>query len=243
MAGTTVPPPIPSIARRGEWSIGMVLDVYWHFGSVGDHYLGRILAGLDPNSKSFDALPPHWTCTNPMSDDGIKRGMEMTFGGMLEEHPGFVPVLLRTFACIVYHSQGLIEQMVRCPGHDFAKLALLHDRDLLDELMLLVTIDPTEGVMMERTGIPPHVNHARQLGLLMEQMGMLMDTVSSQNETLVTSVTTALENRAWESGHVTGDRLKTILSEYKDDTIKAVNTKLEELQRNLKSRGNLVPSR
>jgi hypothetical protein len=36
VAGTTVPPPIPSVANRGEWSIGMVLDVYWHFGSVGD---------------------------------------------------------------------------------------------------------------------------------------------------------------------------------------------------------------
>ena len=38
-SGTTAPPPVPSIARRGEWSMGAVLDVYWHFSEPGDHYL------------------------------------------------------------------------------------------------------------------------------------------------------------------------------------------------------------
>lgn len=33
MSGTTAPPSIPSVARRGEWSFGSVLDVYWHFNS------------------------------------------------------------------------------------------------------------------------------------------------------------------------------------------------------------------
>ena len=36
-SGTTAPPPISSIARRGEWSMGKVLDVYWHFSEPGDH--------------------------------------------------------------------------------------------------------------------------------------------------------------------------------------------------------------
>ena len=35
-SGTTMAPSIPSIARRGEWSIGKILDVYWHFLSSGD---------------------------------------------------------------------------------------------------------------------------------------------------------------------------------------------------------------
>ena len=34
-SGTTCPPPIPSIAPCGEWSVGSVLDVYWHFLSQG----------------------------------------------------------------------------------------------------------------------------------------------------------------------------------------------------------------
>ena len=39
-SGTTMSPSIPAIARRGEWSIGKVLDCYWHFDHVGDEYLG-----------------------------------------------------------------------------------------------------------------------------------------------------------------------------------------------------------
>ena len=31
VSGTTNPPPISSVARRGEWSMVKVLDVYWHF--------------------------------------------------------------------------------------------------------------------------------------------------------------------------------------------------------------------
>jgi hypothetical protein len=55
-SGTTLPPPTSSIAVRGEWSLGKILDIYWHFAKPGDHYLGRCLAGLDPNSEDF-AIP------------------------------------------------------------------------------------------------------------------------------------------------------------------------------------------
>ena len=57
-SGTTVPPPITSVAGRPEWSLGKVLDVYMHFMEPGDHYLGRILSGLDPMKQDFTALPP-----------------------------------------------------------------------------------------------------------------------------------------------------------------------------------------
>jgi hypothetical protein len=39
------PPPVSSIAARGEWSLGRVLDLYWHFAEPGDTFLGCILAG------------------------------------------------------------------------------------------------------------------------------------------------------------------------------------------------------
>ena len=52
VSGTTHAPSLPSVARRGEWSQGVVLDVYLHFASAGDHYLGRILACLKPNQNN-----------------------------------------------------------------------------------------------------------------------------------------------------------------------------------------------
>jgi hypothetical protein len=68
VSGTTSSPSLPSIARRGEWSLGALLDVYWHFASIGDHYLGHILAGFDPNIPDFGTLPPHWTTFSPLSN-------------------------------------------------------------------------------------------------------------------------------------------------------------------------------
>ena len=57
---TTPPPPIASIANRGDWSLGKVLDVYWQFDEAGDAYPGCWLCGLDPNHRTFSLLPPHW---------------------------------------------------------------------------------------------------------------------------------------------------------------------------------------
>jgi len=76
VSGTTAAPSLPSIAQQGEWSMGQVLDVYWHFLKVGDQYLGRVLACLDPNSFEFGSLPPHWNITNPMDNKYIRAGME-----------------------------------------------------------------------------------------------------------------------------------------------------------------------
>jgi hypothetical protein len=33
-SATTCPPPVSSIAARGEWSLGGVLDLYWHFSAL-----------------------------------------------------------------------------------------------------------------------------------------------------------------------------------------------------------------
>lgn len=74
VSGTTLSPSLPSVARRGEWSQGLVLDVYWHFAAVGDHYLGRILAGLQPNDAGFATLPPHFKMPDPMGNAGKAAG-------------------------------------------------------------------------------------------------------------------------------------------------------------------------
>ena len=58
VSGTTCLPPVSSFAKRGECSIGKVLEVYWHLSEPGDHYLCQILAGMDPKKASFGDLPP-----------------------------------------------------------------------------------------------------------------------------------------------------------------------------------------
>ena len=60
-SGTTVPPPLTSVFLRGEWSMGVVQDIYWKFCQIWNQYLGRVMSCLDPNSTNFNALPPHFT--------------------------------------------------------------------------------------------------------------------------------------------------------------------------------------
>ena len=157
-----------------------MLDVRWHFASTGDHCLGRILAGLDPNQPSFGILPPHWTTSNPLENDLIKRAVAMLYGPILvacdgkPENPA--GLLLRCLASLIFHSGALMEVMVKHPGHDFSKISILqHDHELLDGLKELVTTDPTPEVMTVATGMPPHVGTAQQLSKV---LNVLTDLVS-----------------------------------------------------------------
>jgi hypothetical protein len=69
-------------------------------------------------------------------------------------------LLLRCLPSLVFHSDALLEVMVKHPGHDFAKISILHDRELLDGLKKLMTTDPTPEVMTVATGMPPHMGMA-----------------------------------------------------------------------------------
>jgi hypothetical protein len=74
---TTAPPPTPSIILRGEWSLGEVLDIYWKYAESGDQYLGRVLAGFQPNNTSFVLLPPHFTVG--FENSRVKKGVLLCF--------------------------------------------------------------------------------------------------------------------------------------------------------------------
>ena len=82
-SGTTCPPPIPSVAGRGEWSMGNVFDVYWTFAHAGYLYIGRILAGLDPNSANFACIPPHFE--EGMENPHISEAMNLCFKNVMKK--------------------------------------------------------------------------------------------------------------------------------------------------------------
>lgn len=51
-SGTTHAPVVPtSVAHQGDWSMGKVFDIYWRFLPQGDHYLGQVLSGNDPERR------------------------------------------------------------------------------------------------------------------------------------------------------------------------------------------------
>jgi hypothetical protein len=113
-SATTCPPLFTSIAARGEWSMGKVLDVYFQFAQGGDHYLGQLLSLKDPNSIDFNTPCPHW---KDPAHPTVLEALELTFGKVFTEHSatshdpqGVLSLLL---ASMVHHSSwmlGVIEK-------------------------------------------------------------------------------------------------------------------------------------
>jgi hypothetical protein len=234
VSGTTVTPSLPSVARRGEWSQGAVLDVYWHFASIGDHYLGRILACLPSHDKRFATLPPHWNTAQPLSNPHISRAMTILYGPLMVRYRGKnndpTPMLLRCLACLVHHADSLLDVMLTSPGHDMAKLTLLHDVDLIGFLKPLVTLDPTPMVMTTPTGVPPHIELASMMSQVLDLTTELMSSLRLQTGELIANVQKAIEEKAWESGHITGSRLKEMLEKFQGDQLTKIDSRLLDMQ-------------
>jgi len=232
-SGTTCPPPVSSIAARGEWSLGKVLDLYWHFAEPGDTYLGRVLAGLDPNSPEFATLPPHWKTSNPMANEKINEGMNLMFATILQKWSGTpvdpTGVLLVCLASVVYHSEFLKEIAVEFPGHPFSLIPLLSNPQLLGELNELVTLE-RGGQMTTPTGIPPHVTSAVMMQKIFELCETTLKTIKSLTEDIKVSVKEAFEEKAEENGQVTGERLKNMLDEYQNSMTDLIEKKLTALR-------------
>ena len=57
----------------------MMFEIYLGFAKPGDQYLGRLLAGLLPNSAKFAAIPPHFRVG--MENEHIREAIIYAFMG------------------------------------------------------------------------------------------------------------------------------------------------------------------
>ena len=173
-----------------------------------------------------------------MRNEDVSHAMTLLFGPILAKHGGSASdptaMLLRCAACIVYHSESLLSQMVSHPGHSFTKIAILHDRDRLERLNNLVTTEPTHGVMDKATGIPPYVGLASKIKEILSQTIILAQVQKEQETTLVAALESAIDNKAWDSGNITGSRLREILDSYQFQSSKLVDVRLKSVDTQLK---------
>lgn len=116
---------LPSVFHQGEFSLGVIQDIYFKFAEKGDHVLGRILAGLDPDSVTFDVLPPHFVNTD---DKHIKQAMELCFGNILSmlgnEDTFMYPILMRCLASLIHHEQNIRVIIEKNPKHPWRCLPI-----------------------------------------------------------------------------------------------------------------------
>ena len=228
-SATTSPPPLPSIASRGDWSLGKVLDIYWQFAEAGDAYLGRCLSGLDPNDSNFSVLPPHWTVESPLDDDDIAAGLKLMYGEVIRHHPRSMALLVRLLAAVTYSSDWLMDFTIANRGHPFSAIPLLQNPDLLRRLKAKVTIEPTES-MRTPTGVPPHVKQLNLMTTLLKLCQTTLEKVNDQAETVRLSIFDALENRALENGTITRNHIFEVLEEFRNKISDDVGRQIQILR-------------
>jgi hypothetical protein len=214
-----------------------VLDLYWHFAEPGDTFLGRVLAGLDPNGEEFATLPPHWIMDDPLSNDRIKEAMNLMFATILQRWGGTevdpTGILLYFLASVVWHSDWLKEMAAKHPGHPFSMIPILSTPELLRDLKELVTLEP-KGNVKSATGIPPHIQNASVAKKILSLCEATLEAVKGMIETVKTSVKDAFEEKAAENGQVTGERLKQMLDEHQESIVQLIDNKLTELRNEMR---------
>jgi hypothetical protein len=227
-SGTTCPPPMSSVAKRGEWTLGQVFDLYFSFAEPGDCFLGRILAGLDAHSPDFAALPPHFK-DDVKSHPAVVEAMMLCFGPIIETHDpqySVSGILYFCLASMVHHIEFIAGKVAQNPQHQFAGIPLLHRADLLDELKGLVSME--EDMTMKATGIPPHVKQAETLKEILKLTQDTLKLIMSQTEDIKNTVREAIAANDVQSGLLTLPVLLEKLDAQQHLLARMVESKLRE---------------
>ena len=169
-----------NIFLRAGWSVGAVQDRYIFSGPGGDQIVGRANAGLDPNSRNFAVLPPHFTKAG--EERMRKIGYAQVVEGWDQIPGGFQRVVAKLIASIVYHEKWLRENLGR--DHPLFCQLIFTKRIVVGEVVHANAVEALRGyvvcgydrcpdTMMQATGIPSHI-------LLGNQMSDLRDAVNVQ---------------------------------------------------------------
>ena len=207
------PPPIPSVLMRGEWSLGKVLEVYWKYSMIGDTYLGRCLAGFNPDEPGFGALPPHFRVG--MENALVMEGMRLSFGRIIDGFggTGIEGALLLFLASIVYHADTfLLPHIANNRNHPFLSIPLLSQPELLKQLREHVTLEPA-GDVMQATGVPRSVHMMDEVRNVYRVIQGFISEIHDLKATLPGRVKNAIQEKGTESGQVTATFVMDRLNE------------------------------
>ena len=116
-SGTTAAPHIASVCNRAGWTMGRVKDTYIKYEAASDHYVGRVVAGLNVHSEDFAVSPPMFKIRASSPNDTPTNNEEQDSTSCTEEDivrdisilfPYVVTISLRYFArmclaTLLYH--------------------------------------------------------------------------------------------------------------------------------------------
>ena len=207
-------------------------DIYYNFALPGDHYVGRILAGLDPSNTTFRVLPPHFTCG--LENPYIKEAMELCYGKILKSRKNldFLPgIFLLFLASIVYHETWLKNFILHNKKHAFSNLFILQNTDLLQNLKKLVTIEPTDN-MSRPTGVPTHISLEEKMDRILLHNIDFLDQLKAQTTVIREAIKEAIQENDLLSGTVTMPILTEKLDGLQTSIIKFIQSTVGKISNN-----------
>ena len=249
-SGTTLPASLAAIANRGEWTISMMFEVYLGFAEPGDQYLGRLLAGLLPNSSEFGVIPPHFICG--MENKFVAEAMNTCFRGILDDkrkdgngvllRSNTKAMLLRCLACMVHHSDGLLKIIEENPGHVLGSIPILSNKHLRYELKKLITSEPSERIRMA-TGIPPHVEAMTMIKSLTSLVRQERDERLQHYEEIKSVIADKIEQVAEENGQITRPLVLKMFGDFQTTVESSISSKIEALLEAIDNRSTFGKNR
>lgn len=205
-SGTTAAPPTMAIHLRAGWTFTSVQDRYIHVEAAGDQYVGRTITGLPILDSNFAISPPYFK-SKPNEFDQI---MQCNFINLPSHLSKVVEYCL---ASIVYHKDYLINNFKNT--HPLFKTTLFRDRNLLALLHTHVHVNQgsmiTNNGVVPLTGIPPHVQLMSQFYNIQQSMETIVGAIRDCSKETVQGVINAIEDRAMIAGHVTPDRIESLI--------------------------------
>jgi hypothetical protein len=186
-AGFIGGPSVVSIFLRAGWSLGNVQDRYLHYCDGGDQFCGRMAALLNmSNGSEFAVLPPRFARPDVITReewDSLSPYIAKNIGGSSAD------VAIRCAAQVVYQWDWVCANVSAYFPIFTSRLVTTGLLNKLRECVLAPTQDSECPVThMVATGVPPHVEIARQLKRAQETIKSLEDTIKAQSEELKTQM-------------------------------------------------------
>jgi hypothetical protein len=234
---------LPSVFHQGEWSLGIVKDIYFKFAEKGDHVLGHILAKLDPDSVTFDVLPPHFINTD---DEHINQAMKLWFGNILsmlgDEDTFMLTILWRCLASLVHHEQSIREVILRNPKHPWRCLPFFTNDELLSHLKSNVTIEPKKGVLEKPTDLTRNTIMLQQVNKLVghfqdnkKEQEREREEMKSAVEDIKAADREAIEEQALLNGLLTYALFTSIIDVREKHLLGGIQTRMDKVVTRIES--------